>query len=95
MDDFLNKALIRDKAPSKYLRQFAKENENLARTMRSHLIEVETFGVWNDDYETFLWKRCVSLSKALGTRIIKQAIDEQGQEVFTEDFEDTEDEAAE
>lgn len=95
VDDFLNKALIRDKAPSKYLRQFAKENENLARTMRSHLIEVETFGVWNDDYETFLWKRCVSLSKALGTRIIKQAIDEQGQEVFTEDFEDTEDEAAE
>jgi hypothetical protein len=93
VDDFLNKTLIRDQAPSKYMRQFEKENENLARTMKSHFIELETFGVWDDDYRTFLWKRCMSLSKALGTRIIKQEIDEQGQEVFTEDFEDTEDAA--
>jgi hypothetical protein len=93
VDDFLNKRLIQDKAPSKYLKQFAQENDDLSKTMKSHLIDLDTFGVWDDDYETFLRKRCVSLSKALATRIIKQAIDDRGQEVFTDDYEESEDES--
>ncbi|MBK7672629.1 MAG: DUF262 domain-containing protein [bacterium] len=94
VDDFLNKVLVRDKAPSKYMKQFLDTNTDLHRIMKTHLIDLESFGVWEDDYDTFLWKRCVSLSQALGHRIIKQDIDGLGQDVFTEDFEEAGDESA-
>jgi hypothetical protein len=50
VDDFLNKSLIRDKAPGRYMRDFLKQNQDLNRTMRSHLIGLESDGVWDNDF---------------------------------------------
>lgn len=41
VDDFLNKRMIRDKAPSKYMRQFKRHNNEMAETMQSHLIDLD------------------------------------------------------
>lgn len=45
-------------------------------------------GIWEDDYETFLDKRCVAISRELSKRVIAQAVDERGQEIHTDDYED-------
>ncbi len=75
VDDFLNKRMIRDKAPSKYMTQFARHNKDLAETMQSHLIDLDKFGVWDDDYERFIISRCKRFSRELRKRIIAQPID--------------------
>ena len=83
VDDFLNKRIIRDKAPSKYMAQFARHNQELATTMQTHLIDLAKSGVWQDDYEKFLKVRCKRLSKELKKRIILSGIDELKQAVST------------
>jgi len=56
VDEYLNKGL-RDRPPSVYIRQF-KNNPDLEKTMRSHLIDdMDAFGVWGDDYKRFLTRR--------------------------------------
>jgi hypothetical protein len=58
VDDSLNKKDIRAKAPSIYMSSFAKKNEDIVNTMKTHLIgELDEFGISNDDYEAFLEKR--------------------------------------
>ena len=90
VDDFLNKRLIRDKAPSRYMGTFSKENLKLDRTMRSHLIKLDSFGVWDDDYERFILRRSQAISRELSKRIAKQDIDKLGQAVHTDDYEEAE-----
>ena len=64
VDDFLNKRLIGAKPPSKYMKMFAEKNNELAETMKTHLInDLEQFGVWNDDYDTFLNCRAGAVQK--------------------------------
>lgn len=75
VDDYLNKREIRDKAPSRYMRQFGKQNDKLDACMRTHLIRPEAFGVYEDDYESFFWKRCQAFSRELKKRIIEQDVD--------------------
>ncbi len=53
VDDYLNKRQIRAKAPSVHVRTFARENPRLGDTMKTHLIDLDRFGVWEDDYEVF------------------------------------------
>ncbi len=54
----LNKRRIRAKAPSVYMNEFQTVNGDLSATMRSHLIDdLNAFGVWTDDYPTFIEKR--------------------------------------
>ena len=66
VDDYLNKRKIRDRSPSDYMSDFkVKKNEKLAQTMQTHLIDVETFGVWNDDFDTFFRKRCERIGEEL------------------------------
>ena len=55
--DYLNKRKIKANPPSKYIPQFQQSNESFDNTMKSHLINVDTFGVLDDDYEKFLKKR--------------------------------------
>jgi len=88
VDDYLNKNKIKAKAPSMYMKAFKKSNPNLARTMKSHLINVNSFGVWEDDYDKFFEKRCQEFSRELTKRIIYRDVDDQCQEVHTDDFED-------
>ncbi|MCX5812539.1 MAG: DUF262 domain-containing protein [Proteobacteria bacterium] len=75
VDEDLNKREIKAQAPSKYMKKFSKENRQLASTMKSHLINLEKYGVLDDDYETFFLKRCKALSRELKKRIIEQDVD--------------------
>lgn len=75
VDDYLNKRVIGSKCPSKYIEMF-KRNPMLDETMKSHLIDLGTFGVFNDDYETFFSQRIKAISDVLKSKIIKQPIDE-------------------
>jgi hypothetical protein len=74
VDDFLNKREMRDRAPSKYMTQFDKENERLSECMKSHLISLDD-SIWNDDYEVFFTSRCKALTKELKKRIIDRPVD--------------------
>lgn len=44
VDEDMNKRLIRDKAPSVYMREFRKKNAELEATMKSHFIGLEGYG---------------------------------------------------
>ena len=69
---------------------FRKKNPDLADTMKTHLIDLDKFGIWENDYEVFWKKRANAISRELSKRIIPQKIDEMSQEVNTEDYEDPE-----
>jgi len=64
VDDFLNKRKIKTRKPSDYMPEFRQHNPNLADTMTSHLIDLET-GVWDDDYDAFFAARCKAISDEL------------------------------
>jgi hypothetical protein len=70
--------------------EFRKRNPDLHATMDTHLIDLDEFGVWENDYDRFRRKRSEAISRELEKRIIRRDIDEQGQEVQTDDFEDAE-----
>jgi len=74
VDDYLNKRVIGSKSPSTYMKKFTR-NPELNETMKSHLIDIETFGVLDDDYETFFAKRVKIISDRLKSKIITQPID--------------------
>ena len=58
VDDYLNKAEIKAKAPSVYMKKFEQLNSGLAKTMSTHIIkDLKDFGVWKDDYDKFIEKR--------------------------------------
>ncbi|MEH2439038.1 GmrSD restriction endonuclease domain-containing protein [Nostoc sp.] len=89
VDDFLNKREIKTNAPSKYMAKFQAINHDLETTMKTHLIEnLDTFGIWNDDYEQFLSERAKVVSREISKRIIKQEIDKKGQSNLVDDFEE-------
>ncbi len=80
VDDYLNKREIGAKPPSKYMKKFEDSNPDLAKTMKTHLIgKLETFGILDDDYETFIRERSKAISKQLKKRIIKRRVDDFGQ----------------
>ena len=85
VDDLLNKKEIRAKAPSKYMRRFAKKNAKLNVCMRTHLIKPDTFGVYEDDFDKFFNKRCRAFSLELKKRIIEQEIDSRKSAVQAKD----------
>lgn len=90
VDDYLNKRKIRANAPAIYMREFEEINPDLNSTMATHLINVEKFGVWENDYDKFSWERCKAISEELKKRVVLQEVDKRGQEVHTDDFEDVE-----
>jgi hypothetical protein len=76
VDDRLNKHIIRAKAPATYIRDFAKENESLQRTLSTHLIgRPDTWGIETNDYDRFLNRRCRKLGEELKKLIIPAKID--------------------
>jgi hypothetical protein len=71
VDGFLNKSRIRAKAPSVYMKEFSRENSKVLDTMKTHLInDLDAFGIWDDNYDTFFHKRAECLSEELKKRII-------------------------
>ena len=71
VDDFLNKRSIRDRAPSKYIREYKTQNADLEKALNSHLIStVPGWGVLEDDYPTFFQNRLNWFSEELKGRVI-------------------------
>lgn len=90
VDDFLNKRTIKTKSPGIYMKTFKKHNDELKSTMKSHLIDIEKDGVWENDYDKFYHARLKRISKALNKFIIPQdSISEAPLEVY-EDIEEPE-----
>jgi hypothetical protein len=70
VDDHLNKHAIRAKAPADYMKEFKKSNKHLGETMKSHLIDdMDRYGVWRNDYETFLNERGKRVLDELNSRL--------------------------
>ena len=88
VDDFLNKREIGAKAPSKYMAKF-QGNPDLNSTMMTHLIEdLNTFGIWSDDYDKFFNERAKVVSRELSKRVIKQEVDLKRQANLVDDFDE-------
>ena len=84
VDAYLNKRIIGAKSPSQYLNTF-KRNTALKETMRSHFIDIDTFGVLTDEYETFFTQRIKAISNRLKEKIITQTIDQIDELLSTSD----------
>ncbi|HOD62502.1 MAG TPA: DUF262 domain-containing protein [Bacilli bacterium] len=88
VDDYLNKREIAAKAPSSYMKKFNKQNPDLALTMKTHLInDLDTFGIWDNNYDAFLNNRAKALSKEIKKRIIVQEVDRSMEAEIIEDDE--------
>jgi len=70
VDDYLNKRVIRDKPPSKYISEFMKENPNIEETLKTHFINIKNFGIFTDDYCKFLHRRASILADEILKRIV-------------------------
>jgi hypothetical protein len=91
VDDFLNKREIGAKAPSQYMSDFAKKNSALSETMKSHLInDLDSFGIWNDDYNIFFNARAIAVSEEINKRGIPSAIDKLQPAILADAFEELE-----
>ncbi len=69
VDDYLNKRVIQDKEPKKYISDFQKENLDLEETLKSHFIHLSDFGIFENDYDLFLEKRASLLADEILKRI--------------------------
>lgn len=93
VDDYLNKRQIRADPPSVYLAKFAATNDNLSRTMKTHLIgDFDDFGLSSDDYSLFIERRAEWVSRELSRRIIPRRVDSDGQQQSEADFDEEESE---
>lgn len=70
VDDYLNKRTIGSKSPKVYMKQFIKNNKDIEKTIKSHLIDnLDDFGVLVNDYETFKSKRSKKILKEINKRL--------------------------
>ena len=91
VDDYLNKRKIKERPPSEYMAEFKRDNQQLSKTMKTHLIEdLDKFGVWSDDYQKFLDMRANALSNAIRERIIEQGSDQHQPNLTNDDSEELE-----
>lgn len=72
VDDFLNKRTVKAKSPANYMKDFFKKNEDIQETMKSHLIDLEKDGIWENDYDSFYDNRLERITKKLQKFIIVQ-----------------------
>ncbi|MGN0409299.1 MAG: DUF262 domain-containing protein [Lachnospiraceae bacterium] len=77
VDGYLNKNVIKDKAPSQYMAKFKQDNNALEATMQTHLIDVNSFGIWNDDYSLFFENRIKKIQEQLKSRLIIKSYDKE------------------
>jgi hypothetical protein len=86
VDDFLNKNVIKAKAPSDYMGKFIKQNSDINKTMATHLIgDFESFGIADDNFEKFINERAKWVSQELKNRIIEQVTGHETQEEILEE----------
>ena len=58
--------------------------------MKTHLINVDSFGVFEDHYDKFFKKRCDAFSRELKKRIIEQEVDRKQSALAASDTAETE-----
>ena len=70
VDDYLNKRTIGSKPPSEYMQKFVEGNPDIDSTMKTHLIDdLDAYGVWDNDYETFIERRGQRVLEELKKRL--------------------------
>jgi len=69
ISDSTNKKIIKDKAPSIYIKNLKNQNKDIDETLESHFINIKGFGIETDDYELFLINRAKAISKELDKQI--------------------------
>src|SRR5579863_7781863 len=70
------------------MKEFQAGNPKLAQTMQTHLIYLDAFGIWNDDFDTFLERRCERISHELAERVIRRSVEDGQQPVDLNDVEE-------
>ena len=75
VDGYLNKNRIKDKAPAVYMKEFKQENPSLDSTMRTHLIDIDNSGIWDNDYNLFFESRISKIREQLLSRLIMKKDD--------------------
>ena len=86
VDGFLNKNVIKAKSPATYMKTFSSKNDELEETMKTHFIDINKDGIWENDYGTFYDNRLKRIVKALNKLIIPQDTSN----VELEEYEDVE-----
>jgi len=81
VSDHLNKRKIGAKAPSNYIGEFQDENPDINKSLHSHLIDIEGFGIESDDYDTFLQSRAKLVYRELQSRIELSHIEPANEEI--------------
>ena len=70
ISDKLNKRKIGAKPPSDYISEFKDSNDEIGKTLSSHLItDIDSFGISTDDYLLFLNKRATVFNSMLDARL--------------------------
>ena len=70
VDDYLNKRIIGARPPSEYMAEFREQNPEIDDTMKTHLIDdLDTYGIWDNDYETFINRRGERVLEELDKRL--------------------------
>lgn len=85
VSDHLNKRKIGSKAPSQYISDFQDENSQINKSLQTHFIDLNGFGIESDDYETFLQARAKCIYDELKSRIDlghKESANEEVQELI-------------
>jgi hypothetical protein len=61
---------IGSKPPSSYIAKFEKSNTQLEKALATHFIDLESYGIRDDNYDKFFKRRCSRLSKALEAELL-------------------------
>lgn len=69
VSDHLNKRKIGAKSPSIYIGDFKDENSSINKALNTHFIDLDGFGIENNDYDTFLQSRAKRIYQELKSRI--------------------------
>lgn len=60
--------------------QFDEHNSYLETNMNTLLLELQEWGIWEDDYNAFLTKRCEKLSEEIRKRLVLREQDKNAQQ---------------
>ncbi len=70
IDGYSNKHRIGKKAPSKYIKEFSKDNKTISTALKTHLVDdIDDFGVSSDDYASFIDRRSFAFAEALNVKL--------------------------
>jgi hypothetical protein len=64
------------------MKDFNKKNDEIVETMKSHFIDIEKDGIWDNDYNTFYHNRLKRITKSLNKFIIPQETSTEMLEVY-------------